>query len=236
MRDATAACPTTRSSRRSRTHDSSLPPSATTGRYSAAASSHGTCATATWPTRSTRSRHTFVATAAPRASSCGPTTLTSATHAPPNWTPPASSTSGNWLANAIPGRSRWSARRPTPGRSRRPPTGTVQWNANRCVRPCPAATRTCCTSCLTSDAGSTWPTTPPVARCRVRASSGRSASSTARRPNASAATFAATSPSSSTCWCTSIRPARWSHSTGHQGGRRAKRPTPTLGDLTKSQA
>ena len=55
----------------------------------------GTCATATWPTRSTSSSRTSTATAARAASSCGSTTRTSATRARPRWRGAASSTSAS---------------------------------------------------------------------------------------------------------------------------------------------
>ena len=80
-----ACSPRTSSSSPSRTPPWSPTPRSTTARCSATVPAAGTCATATWPTRSTSCSRTSTATAAPPASSCGRTTRTSATPGRPRW-------------------------------------------------------------------------------------------------------------------------------------------------------
>ena len=106
----------------------------------------GTCATGTWPTRSTRSSTISRRSAAGRRrSSCGRTTRTSATPAPPRWRRPG--------AQRRPARARAARRRTLAGRLHHLP-GTVtaadDWggrpSASACAARCRAATRSCSTS------------------------------------------------------------------------------------------
>ena len=82
--------PRTATSWPSRTRRSSPTPRSTTARCSAVPRPPGTCATGTWPTRSTSSRSTSPATGTRARSSCGSTTRTSATPARPRWPSAAS--------------------------------------------------------------------------------------------------------------------------------------------------
>ncbi len=90
------------------------------------ASPPGTCATATWPTRSTRSLdHLGRHGDPPRRSSSGSTTRTSATRGRPRWARAASSTSASWRASATAATRSSSDSRPTRGTV----TAASDWDA-----------------------------------------------------------------------------------------------------------
>ena len=168
-------------------------PRSTTARCSAAARRPGTCATATWPTRSTgslahldrhggdRARHRVGAQLARRRRAR--TEMSAARRAQPRSARPRSAT---------PATSSSSASRPTTARSPPPRTGTSRPSASACDPRCPAATRRCSTHAGSrASCCARWPPAPAARAARAAPASARSASSTGPRPSAQSHYFAA---------------------------------------------